>query len=147
MPRGSFFALIGDVTGWEFMIICIVGLVVLGPERLPDMARQAGQLMAKARRQFRGMSADMREVLDDPSMEPLKEFGRFAAQPRRTLAEYARSIDEDADSFWEPKTSTDSDPVPTDVEPWARPVSESGSADAASVGDDAPSAERESDHP
>lgn len=95
-------ALIGDLTSSEFLVICVAALLVLGPQRLPDAARQAGQFIAKARKQLREFTSDMHEVLDDPAMEPLKEFGKLASQPRKTLAEYARSIDsEDSERFWD----------------------------------------------
>lgn len=34
---------------WEFFIVILVGLIVLGPERLPAVARTVGVWVAKAR--------------------------------------------------------------------------------------------------
>ncbi|AHF02473.1 preprotein translocase subunit TatA [Marichromatium purpuratum 984] len=35
---------------WEFILIAVVALVVIGPERLPRVARMAGMWVGKARR-------------------------------------------------------------------------------------------------
>ena len=40
----------------ELMILLIVGIVVVGPKRLPEMMRKAGQYVAKLRR----LSTDLR---------------------------------------------------------------------------------------
>ncbi len=46
--------------GWgEVAVLLLIGLFVFGPERLPKVARDAGQML----RQFRQMAAGMREEL------------------------------------------------------------------------------------
>lgn len=46
---------------WEFVVVVIVGLIVLGPRKLPEVARQLGRLM----REFRRASNELRHGLDD----------------------------------------------------------------------------------
>ncbi len=79
----------GNFTAGEFFIILIVALVVLGPDRLPEMARSAGKMLHKLRTMADGLGDDVKGVMDDPSMQPLKELGELAARPRQKLAEYA----------------------------------------------------------
>lgn len=78
-----------NITPSEFLIIAVLALVVLGPDRLPDMARSLGRLINKARE----MTADLRDsvdsISDDPSMKPLKDLGELATRPRQKLAEFA----------------------------------------------------------
>lgn len=78
-----------NLTGGEMVIIALVALVVLGPDRLPEMARGAGRMMHKVRTMTEGMQSEVRDVLADPSMQPLKELGELAARPRQKLTEYA----------------------------------------------------------
>ena len=71
------------------VVIAIVALVVLGPERLPEMARSAGKMLHKLRTMTEGLQSEVRDVMADPSMQPLKELGELAARPRQKLTEYA----------------------------------------------------------
>lgn len=78
-----------NLTGTEMIVIAIVALVVLGPERLPEMARGAGRMLHKVRTMTEGLQSEVSDVMADPSMQPLKELGELAARPRQKLTEYA----------------------------------------------------------
>lgn len=80
---------IQNIGGAEIVLIAIVALVVLGPERLPEMGRSAGRMINKLRTMTDGMQSEVREVMDDPSMQPIRELGEFAARPRQKLTQYA----------------------------------------------------------
>jgi sec-independent protein translocase protein TatB len=49
------------IGGLEYLVIGIVALVVVGPERLPGMLRQLGKVVAKAR----GMANEFRSSFDE----------------------------------------------------------------------------------
>ncbi|MGV3578418.1 Sec-independent protein translocase protein TatB [Brevundimonas sp.] len=49
------------IGGLEYLVIGIVALVVVGPERLPGMLRQLGKMVAKAR----GMANEFRSSFDE----------------------------------------------------------------------------------
>jgi sec-independent protein translocase protein TatB len=78
-----------NLTGGEMVIIALVALLVLGPDRLPEMARGAGRMLHKLRTMTEGVQSEVRDVMADPSMQPLKELGELAARPRQKLTEYA----------------------------------------------------------
>jgi sec-independent protein translocase protein TatB len=66
-----------DVGFSELMLIGIVALVVLGPERLPKAARMAGALL----RRFRGSWANLRQDLErEIASDDLKKSLREAEQ-------------------------------------------------------------------
>lgn len=54
----------------ELGLIAVVGLLVLGPERLPRVARTAGALLRKARQSWQGVRADIEREL---AAEDLKQ--------------------------------------------------------------------------
>lgn len=78
-----------NLSGGEMIVILIVALVVLGPERLPEMARGAGRMVHKLKTMTEGLQTEVRDVMEDPSMQPLRELGELAARPRQKLTEYA----------------------------------------------------------
>ena len=88
--------ILDSLTGGEVLIILLIALMVLGPERLPETARSIGQLVAKARRMTSGLQSEVREVLDDPAMKPLRDIGEFAAAPRKKIIDFANAADAEA---------------------------------------------------
>jgi sec-independent protein translocase protein TatB len=52
------------IGGSEFILLCLIGLLILGPERLPRVARQLGGWLGKARQMTRAMQRQLEEELD-----------------------------------------------------------------------------------
>lgn len=48
----------------EMLIIFVIGLIILGPERLPKVANQFGTWLGKAKRMTRVMKRQLEEELD-----------------------------------------------------------------------------------
>ena len=48
-----------DIGFWELIVIGVVALLVIGPERLPGVARTAGMWVARARRFVSSVQADI----------------------------------------------------------------------------------------
>ena len=49
---------------WEFLLICMIGLIVLGPKRLPQVANQVGTWIGHARRMTRTLKRQLEEELE-----------------------------------------------------------------------------------
>ena len=66
---------------WELIILFLIGLIVLGPERLPRVANQLGGWLGQARRMTRVMKRQLEDELNfekeldikPPSREPSKQ--------------------------------------------------------------------------
>jgi sec-independent protein translocase protein TatB len=58
-----------NVTGGEVVIIILAALVILGPEKLPDVVRRAGRLYGELRRMSDGFQSELRSALDEPTRE------------------------------------------------------------------------------
>ncbi len=52
-----------DIGPAEFMVLAIVAIFVFGPDKLPDIARQAGQLLRSARRALTNARSQLSEEL------------------------------------------------------------------------------------
>jgi sec-independent protein translocase protein TatB len=53
-----------DIGFWEITLILVLALVIIGPERLPGAARQAGYFVRKARRYIEGVRSEVESELD-----------------------------------------------------------------------------------
>ena len=53
-----------DVGFWEILLILVMALVIIGPERLPGAARKAGYFVGKARRYIEGVRSEVESELD-----------------------------------------------------------------------------------
>ncbi len=52
------------IGGSEFLLLCMIGLLILGPERLPRVARQLGSWVGKARQMTRSLQRQLEEEVD-----------------------------------------------------------------------------------
>jgi Tat protein translocase TatB subunit len=55
----------------ELMVILVLGLLVLGPKRLPDLARSLGRGLAEFRRASNDMRREFLDVAEDAKIDPL----------------------------------------------------------------------------
>ncbi|KXX63689.1 Sec-independent protein translocase protein TatB [Marichromatium gracile] len=71
---------------WEFILIAVVALVVIGPERLPRVARMAGMWVGKARRTLASVKHEIdRELHTEELNRVLDEQRR--SRPLETILE------------------------------------------------------------
>lgn len=75
-----------DVGFWEILLILILALVVIGPERLPGAARTAGLWVGKARRYIEGVKSDVEQEFD------VSEFKRIIHNQEIQLNELQSQI-------------------------------------------------------
>ena len=61
-----------NVSGTEFIALLVIGLVVLGPEKLPGVIRRVGQVYREIKNISDGFKQSVADVVDEPLRE-LKE--------------------------------------------------------------------------
>lgn len=54
----------------ELMVIFVIGLLVLGPKRLPDLARSLGKGLAEFRRASTDLRQEFMDVADSARIDP-----------------------------------------------------------------------------
>jgi sec-independent protein translocase protein TatB len=59
----------GNIGGGEILVILLIALIVLGPAKLPDAARQIGRAAAELRRMSGAFQREMRQAIHDPVAE------------------------------------------------------------------------------
>ena len=73
-----------DFSFGELAVIGTVALVVLGPERLPKVARTVGEWVGKAQRYVSQVKSDINREMELAELKKLQEEARQAAQSVQT---------------------------------------------------------------
>lgn len=116
---------------WEFLLLCVIGLIVLGPKRLPQVANQVGTWIGHARRMTRTLKRQLEEELelekplnvrpsirhapplDDDSYSPLHKPSSLSVGAATADSETPTTVDGDAAT---PAESEEADVPGTDSE-------------------------------
>ena len=107
-----------NIGGGELLIILLVALIFLGPQRLPEVARQVGQTVNTLRGLARGFQAEL-----EAAARPDALTANQNPDPDRDLREWAGDPDEpDEAGDDEPEFSSD----PFDLAAKARKVRHDG---------------------
>ena len=91
-----------DIGFWELAIIGLVALLVIGPERLPRVARTAGLWLGRGRRFLGSVKADIeRELKAD-------ELKRVLEEQKRNINPLHEIIEDTSKSLQDVKRGTES---------------------------------------
>jgi sec-independent protein translocase protein TatB len=86
-----------DVGFSELAMIGVVALVVLGPERLPKVARTAGHLFGRLQRYVNGVKADISREMEASEFAKLKQEVQDAAKSfEKTVNEQSNALEAEA---------------------------------------------------
>ena len=127
-----------EIGFWEMVLIGVVAMIVIGPERLPGLARTAGMWLGKARRMVADVKAEVdRELHLEDIKQSLRQQVELADinQMKQDLTAQAKALQEDIQAEfddpgpppgWQPGMI--SAPPPPDWQPPAAdsPAGESG---------------------
>jgi len=114
-----------DVGFWEVLMIGVVGLVVIGPERLPAVARTLGSWVGKMRSFVASTRADLekeinstelRQILDDKQGE-INELRNILNETRASIErtdEYVMKAIDDTPGDDMAATNTNTEDRPAD---------------------------------
>lgn len=93
--------------GGEIIVILLLALVILGPEKLPDMIRRVGKTYAELKKLGQGFQDEFKSVIEEPAREM-----------RETADLLRKSIDTSVDSAM--NTDTQPSATPNDTSPELR---------------------------
>ena len=111
-----------NLQGSELIIIVLLALVVLGPEKLPDAMRKAGQMYAELKKLSSGFQKEFRDAIDEPVKEMrntanlLRDSADFRTLKNGERAEKPKSAEMGSADDLAP---ADPDATPTDEVPFA----------------------------
>lgn len=87
-----------EIGFWEMVLVGVVAMIVVGPERLPGLARTAGLWLGKARRMVADVKAEVdRELHLEEIKQSLREQGHLTEinDIKQDLANRVKAIQQD----------------------------------------------------
>ena len=91
-----------DIGFWELLVIAVVLLLVLGPERLPEVAKQAAFFVRKMRQGMYRLRNEMQSEIDSTPFADLQkarqEMNHFKDDIKQMGRELADSVEEKIDT-------------------------------------------------
>ncbi len=119
----------------ELLIVAIVALVVLGPERLPKATRFAGLWVRRARNQWESVKDELER---DLASEELKRTMKEAREVLRDTGQSVRAEADEAREEFEQMRSAVASAAQTDVAVPEVPEEKAGSLEAGTVAPSSP---------
>jgi len=119
-----------DVGFSELLVIAVVALLVLGPERLPKAARFAGLWVRRARAQWNSVKSEFeRDLADDDLRRTLRETQDSLRDAQASLQEAGSSLRRDFETASDELMRGPVPPAaPLERQPAALPVPSAGEA-------------------
>lgn len=81
---------------WELMVIAVLALLVVGPERLPVVARKVGLWVGKARRYVTSVRSDIERELRTDDLERMLNLQNSEIQELKSLLTDTKKTTEDS---------------------------------------------------
>ena len=126
-----------DVGFWEVTLIGVVALLVVGPERLPALARTVGRYVGKARRYADHIrreierevpTREIREAINNPSSE-LDDIKSSLGDAKSALTDASNEVQREANKLNENVRADDASATETVTETAAPEISDTNSGD------------------
>jgi sec-independent protein translocase protein TatB len=97
-----------DISFTEIMVISVVALIVVGPERLPKLARTLGYLLGRVRHYVGGVKNDIQREME---AEELNELHASVQKAAHTIENSVREEVSELEAAGNINTSTTIEPV------------------------------------
>lgn len=81
-----------DVGFWELLVIAIVLLLVMGPERLPEVAKQAAFFVRKARQGLYRLRSEMHDEMTGTPFEDLEKAKQEMSDFKNDIKQMGRDL-------------------------------------------------------
>ena len=86
-----------DIGFWELLVIAVVLLLVMGPERLPEVAKQAAFLVRKARQGMFRLRSEMQNELDGTPFGELEKAKQEMRDLKNDIRQFGRDLADSAE--------------------------------------------------
>ncbi|HET7774817.1 MAG TPA: Sec-independent protein translocase protein TatB [Azospira sp.] len=129
-----------DIGFSELIVIAVVALIVIGPERLPKEARTAGHLLGRLQRYVNDVKSDINREMQLEELKKLQgQIQDSARSFENSIQQGLSSTEQSLNNAIQPPTAAETAPEPVPAATAAAPTPEAPVA-TAPTGADAPKA-------
>ncbi len=86
-----------DIGGWEFMLIIILGIVIIGPKELPGALRNITLWIRKARGLAREFQSGIDDIVQEAEFEQIRQDVMEGSDPTGSIADFKNDINQALD--------------------------------------------------
>ena len=86
-----------DIGGWEFMLIIILGIVIIGPKELPGALRNITLWIRKARGLAREFQSGIDDIVQEAEFEQIRQDVMEGSDPTGSIADFKDDINQAID--------------------------------------------------
>lgn len=101
-----------DIGFWELAVIAVVLLLVMGPERLPEVAKQVAFLIRKARHGLYRLRSEMSDEINGTPLDDLQKARQEMADFKNDIKRLGKDFVESAET----QASAINDKIDIDLE-------------------------------
>ncbi|PIE31686.1 MAG: twin-arginine translocase subunit TatB [Ilumatobacter coccineus] len=112
-----------NIQGKELVIIALLALIVLGPEKLPEVFRKVGEFVGQLRKMSAGFQQEFNSVIDEPTKE-LRDTVNLVRDAAKTNP-VSKTISSIGDTITKGPLSEPTRPTKTDDASSATPLASS----------------------
>ena len=89
-----------DIGFWEIVFIAVIGLLVIGPDRLPEVARTVGQWVGRIQRLIQTVKTDIHHELENEYLKKTLDEQKEQINELKTIVDDTRSQFEQSSQSW-----------------------------------------------
>jgi sec-independent protein translocase protein TatB len=121
-----------NLGGGEILVILLLALIVLGPQRLPDAARKLGSAIGEVRRMATGFQTEIKAAFDEADLTP----GSTRQTSATTTSATASSRERPASALKPPAGADDDSAPAAGADDVSAPAGPAGADSAPAAGPD-----------
>jgi len=83
-----------DIGGWEFLLIAVLGIMIIGPKELPGAIRTVRAFVTKTRELAREFQSGIEEVAREAELDTLGKDLKEIADPAKVTSNFQNEIED-----------------------------------------------------
>lgn len=89
-----------DIGSWEFLIVIVIALIVVGPKELPGLVRTVSQWVRRARELAREFQGGLEDIAREAELDKVKDSIQTEIDPDGVVNTIKRDIEDEIEDEW-----------------------------------------------